>query len=161
MTDTKLWNELIAQVASQGGRDVYPAKKRGYWAVGYTDDDGAKVELYASKRRYPSPLAAMAHICNRETGYKRISHQGICAVRVVFRKCEYGVTAIFDDREEYPYLTGYAHIGQHHKVSMDWVRKDTRLATEEEYTDLKKELISRGYILDVRKAFKSYYNPIT
>ena len=47
----------------------------------------------------------------------------------------------------------YAHVGQHSGCSRQWVRRNTRPATFEEYRDLKAELEGApyGYRLMVRK----------
>lgn len=45
---------------------------------------------------------------------------------------------------------GYAHIGQHSPVSVDYI-KETRPATREEFEPLKRELESIGYNLKICK----------
>lgn len=45
----------------------------------------------------------------------------------------------------------YEHVGQHGAADYDVVIRRTRAATPEEYKDLKEELESIGYDLDVRK----------
>lgn len=62
------------------------------------------------------------------------------------------VTAIFpelaDTRNGIKYITCYAHIGQHSECVQGWI--DTQVeATEHEYHDLKEELESIGYDLEV------------
>ncbi len=47
-------------------------------------------------------------------------------------------------------MTGYAHVGQHSAVHMEYVA-DSRLATPEEYASLKNELEGIGYVLDVQQ----------
>ena len=46
-------------------------------------------------------------------------------------------------------LTGYVHIGQHTSVHKDYL-KGRRKATEQEYSDLKQELESIGYNLEIK-----------
>lgn len=46
------------------------------------------------------------------------------------------------------YKTAYSHIGQHSACSPEYA-KESRNATPEEYADLKEELESIGYIVDV------------
>ena len=76
---------------------------------------------------------------------------------VVFRK--------WKDNEEvvaiFPELPGsynkiwecnsYMHIGQHGSCDSFGIIKDTILAEEIDYADLKQELESLGYVLDIRK----------
>lgn len=72
--------------------------------------------------------------------------------RVFFRVFPEGdVIAIFPDFEHYvDVLESYQHKGQHGACSPNLV-KDLPAASEEEYTDLKKELESIGYVLEVLK----------
>lgn len=44
--------------------------------------------------------------------------------------------------------TSYSHIGQHSSCHIDYA-KESRLATVEEYTPLKEELESIGYVLNI------------
>ena len=46
---------------------------------------------------------------------------------------------------------GYAHIGQHSPVHIDWVKNETEAATPEEYAALKAELEQIGYTLKICK----------
>lgn len=55
-----------------------------------------------------------------------------------------------NDNGEYTKKFCYSSIGQHSACSLNYV-KESRPATESEYTDLKKELESIGYTLRVCK----------
>lgn len=46
-------------------------------------------------------------------------------------------------------VTTYEHIGQHSTATYDYCIKISRLATESEYNDLKKEMESLGYNINV------------
>jgi hypothetical protein len=46
------------------------------------------------------------------------------------------------------FFTAYSHIGQHSQCCLDYA-KESRPATIEEYADLKTELESIGYILEI------------
>lgn len=65
---------------------------------------------------------------------------------VIFRKNDYGVTAVFPTLEaDYAgNMTCYAHIGQHSACSLGWYYT-TKPAAETEYADLLQELKSIGY----------------
>ncbi len=53
----------------------------------------------------------------------------------------------------------YAHVGQHGCCQDNWIIKDTVPASEEEYYDLLKELISIGYNPKILKKYpKKSYN---
>ncbi len=82
--------------------------------------------------------------------------------KVVFRKfykerdlsCGDNVIALFPEEKDFRGLiNSYMHIGQHgpaHVFITNW----TKLATPEEYQDLKEELISIGYDLEIRKRIR-------
>ena len=82
-----------------------------------------------------------------------MTEQDIHKTKVVFRKFPDGeVIALFYE-EEFSHpgnFTSYMHVGQHGQadVTTVWI---TKLATPEEYADLKEELESIGYNLDIRK----------
>lgn len=80
----------------------------------------------------------------------------VVRTKVIFRKAKSNgeITAIF------PTLPGtsdpcsllcYVHAGQHGSAFLEWIRKDTKPATPEEYAALKRELEGIGYMLDVRR----------
>lgn len=84
------------------------------------------------------------------------------ATLVKFRKFKDGkfhgdITAVFPQLKYNKLLygnsmfTGYAHIGQHTAVSIEWVNKDSVPANESEYLALKQELESIGYNLKICK----------
>lgn len=60
-------------------------------------------------------------------------------------------------------VTCYEHVGQHHSADYKGCVAKSRLATEEEYSDLKREMEGLGYNLKVvtkqnyDKYLKSYY----
>ena len=75
--------------------------------------------------------------------------------KVVFRKFPDGdIIAMFYEERWSKYnswlISSYMSVGQHGEASIDLVY-DTKLATPEEYADLKEELESIGYNLDIRK----------
>lgn len=91
----------------------------------------------------------------------RMSHQVRIPVRVIFRidrrRTDAEVTAVFDDREEFPSLTCYAHMGQHGTCSRDWAFGSTqRAATPAEYAPLLAELTTRGYDVTVGKRLSQW-----
>ena len=63
-------------------------------------------------------------------------------IKVIFRKYKEGdIIALFPYEPEFNYKIGcYQHIGQHGIADYDHVLEQTKLATFEEYKDLKKEL---------------------
>lgn len=74
---------------------------------------------------------------------------------VVFRIFRDGgdVIALFPN-EPYNHRGGvmsYQHVGQHSEADYFWCVRASRPATPEEYAPLKRELESRGYVLDVKK----------
>lgn len=75
--------------------------------------------------------------------------------KVVFRKYKDGDIVALFPYEKYDraglYCFCYAHIGQHSGVDYYGCIKPTVLATPEEYADLKRELESIGYNLQVIK----------
>lgn len=71
--------------------------------------------------------------------------------KVVFRKfLGSDIIAMFPELYTAGGIMSYMHIGQHGQadVTTVWI---TKLATPEEYADLKEELESIGYNLDIRK----------
>jgi hypothetical protein len=77
--------------------------------------------------------------------------------KVIFRKFKNKditeLIALFP-KESYKanyFTSSYMHIGQHSDVDYHTVISMTTLATPEEYADLKTELESIGYVLDVKK----------
>lgn len=71
--------------------------------------------------------------------------------RVVFRMIRGEVCAFLPDSDvNYGNILCYAHIGQHSEASLEYYRLG-RLATPQEYTDLKTELESIGYKIRVMK----------
>jgi hypothetical protein len=49
------------------------------------------------------------------------------------------------------HCTGYAQLGQHCEVSLDYVRQQTTPATRSQYRSLARELRQRGYRLAIRR----------
>lgn len=79
---------------------------------------------------------------------------------VIFRFYDHGefkgdVDALFpycfENAEDNYNCMAYAHIGQHSGADYNAVMRKTRPATEVEYADLKRELESIGYNLEVRQ----------
>ena len=76
--------------------------------------------------------------------------------KVIFRKFKDGqIIALFPEIfDSYKYNHGvlcssYMHVGQHSGADYDTVCSNTKLAKPEEYADLKRELESLGYSLEV------------
>ena len=73
---------------------------------------------------------------------------------VIFRISDGEVVAVFPEeigvRGQRYTMEAYVHNGQHSTCNADWYRT-TRPATAEEYDALRRELISLGYDLDIRK----------
>lgn len=72
-------------------------------------------------------------------------------IDVVFRMFRGEVLALFPHNVD-TYngaVLCYAHIGQHGSADYTMVVQNSRLATETEYSDLKKELESIGYVLNI------------
>lgn len=68
--------------------------------------------------------------------------------KVCFRKTKDGeITAVFpfEQWDLDNHLACYVHIGQHGGCAWEWVREDTRSASESEYSDLLSELKRIGY----------------
>ena len=81
--------------------------------------------------------------------------------KVVFRKVKEGdVLALFPEQSYcINYKTEcYQHIGQHGEADYQHCIAITKLATPGEYKDLKAELESLGYALEVKQRAKIYYN---
>lgn len=72
---------------------------------------------------------------------------------VVFRKDNSGVFALFphDVCDNQGHVTTYQTIGQHSAANYQHCIAKSKPATEQEYTDLKKELETIGYNLKVVK----------
>lgn len=66
--------------------------------------------------------------------------------KVVFLQEDGGVLAVFPETRHINTLTCYAHVGQHGSASVEYVKK---LKPADDYTELKKELESIGYNLEV------------
>ncbi|MCK5236221.1 MAG: hypothetical protein KAR06_04470 [Deltaproteobacteria bacterium] len=87
----------------------------------------------------------------------------VIVTKVIFRKYPEGdVIALFPDNSyRRNYMTEcYQHIGQHGEGDYRGVVASTKPATPEEYADLKAELESIGYDLDVRKRAKITYRSL-
>ncbi len=72
--------------------------------------------------------------------------------KIIFRKDKEDgdIIAVFpDDRQNDNMIGCYVHLGQHTTMSLDYYSKETIPATPEEYADLKKELESIGYNIEV------------
>lgn len=79
--------------------------------------------------------------------------------KVMFRKFQNGtaideIIALFPDEPwNDEYCTSYMHNGQHSGADYDYVLKNSRFATPDEYQALKQELESIGYTLQVMKRY--------
>lgn len=72
--------------------------------------------------------------------------------KVMFRKFNDNnqIIALFPDEPwNNEYCTSYMHKGQHSSADYDYVLKNSRFATPNEYKALKQELESIGYTLQV------------
>lgn len=77
--------------------------------------------------------------------------------RVVFRKFKDGqIIALFPDSYKDGMIDTYMHIGQH-SLGDPRIVDNTKLATSDEYYELKKELERIGYNLVVRKKLNIKY----
>lgn len=90
------------------------------------------------------------------------------ATEVMFRKSTFSldegeVYAIFPYlQHKYGFCTTYAHIGQHSGAEYNHCIRNSRPAKENEYRELKKELIRQGYNLKViqRRNYSRYVDTI-
>lgn len=74
--------------------------------------------------------------------------------KVVFRMFNGEVIALFPEEKEYGgHINSYMHIGQHGAADYGHVIHKSRKATPKEYADLKAELKSIGYNLDVKQKY--------
>ena len=74
--------------------------------------------------------------------------------KVVFRMFDGEVIALFPEQDEGRGLVNsYEHIGQHGGADYHGVISKSRKATPHEYADLKKELTTIGYKLDIKERF--------
>jgi hypothetical protein len=78
--------------------------------------------------------------------------------KVVFRKFKGDIIALFPEQTERGYkVWAYVHGDQNIELDYNDIIKGSKLATETEYTDLKNELESLGYDLDICKKYKVIY----
>jgi hypothetical protein len=76
--------------------------------------------------------------------------------KVVFRvfKDDGGVIALFPEHDEgRGKVSSYMQLGQHSGADYSGVVSITRKATPQEYSDIKKELTSIGYNLDIKEKY--------
>ena len=75
--------------------------------------------------------------------------------KVIFRKFDDEIIALFpEDKADYHgNVTSYSQIGQHSAADYNYVMQKSKKATSKEYADLKKELTSIGYKLDVKQKY--------
>lgn len=72
--------------------------------------------------------------------------------KVVFRKwADGGIIALFPEETWVGCCMSYEHVGQHGGADYVGIVQQTKLATATEYADLKEELESLGYNLQVYK----------
>ena len=78
--------------------------------------------------------------------------------KVIFRKYKDGeIIALFPEEVNGFYISCYMHIGQHSVADYNYVVRETKLATESEYQDLKRELENIGYNLKAYKKVRVQY----
>ena len=86
---------------------------------------------------------------------------GDVITKVIFRKFKNdgSIIAVFPENVESNYkISCYMHVGQHFSIDYDELKKESTLATEEEYIKLKDELHNIGYInIKVLKKSKIKY----
>ena len=74
--------------------------------------------------------------------------------KVIFRMFDGEVIALFPEQDEgRGMVNSYEHIGQHGGADYNGVVSKSRKATPYEYADLKKELTSIGYNLDIKEKY--------
>lgn len=75
--------------------------------------------------------------------------------KVIFRRVKdtSEIVAIFPEIHWNAYgdLMSYQHTGQHSGATLDWIKHETKIATPEEYRELKQELDGLGYELIIRQ----------
>lgn len=74
---------------------------------------------------------------------------GDVITKVIFRKFKNdgSIIAVFPENVENNYkISCYMHVGQHFSIDYDELKKESTLATEEEYIKLKDELHNIGYV---------------
>ena len=78
--------------------------------------------------------------------------------KVIFRKFKNGdVIALFPEDPAYKhYITCYEHFGQHGSADYYVVRDQTKLASPDEYAELKDELETIGYDVIVYRRYTSF-----
>lgn len=86
-------------------------------------------------------------------------------VDINFRIDKDGVFALFPHECSYSnFVTCYQHVGQHSSAEYRGCIRSSKSATPKQYKDLKKELKSIGYVINVvkrqnyNKFLKSYHN---
>jgi len=74
--------------------------------------------------------------------------------KVVFRMFQGEIIALFPEEEwSRGSVASYEHVGQHGGANYTAVIKGSRKATPHEYADLKEELTSIGYKLDIKEKY--------
>jgi hypothetical protein len=74
--------------------------------------------------------------------------------KVIFRMFNGEVIALFpEQKESRGNVNSYMHIGQHGGANYDLVMSKSKKATPSQYKDLKTELKSIGYKLDVKEKY--------
>lgn len=80
--------------------------------------------------------------------------------RVIFKMSDGECVAfLLDCPANYGNVLSYMHVGQHGEASLEFFR-ECRLATEEEYKDLREELESIGYRLYLRSMWTGKRTPV-
>jgi hypothetical protein len=130
------------------------------------DKSGINQLRKAGKKIMKTPTFKVKEPTKAELAEAGKNFGGLYPVRVMFLinetdpqdKGSFDVFAYFPE-EDYDnagkFKTGYSHVGQHTAVSPEYAA-ESRLATPEEYADLKAELESIGYNLEVLDQHPTY-----
>lgn len=85
----------------------------------------------------------------------KMDENEIVDMRVVFKmtkgKNPECIAFLLDAPAGEDFIMSYAHVGQHSEASYEFAENYCRLASEEEYKDLREELESIGYRLYIRE----------
>lgn len=89
------------------------------------------------------------------TKRKTIKRKSTPKDKVVFRVFDGEVVALFpeDKADARGSVTSYSTIGQHSGANYDYVMSKSKKATPSQYKDLKSELTSIGYKLDIKEKY--------
>jgi hypothetical protein len=84
--------------------------------------------------------------------------------KVVFRVFKGEVTAVFPEEPAVAFQPWtclcYSHVGQHSSCELQYLIYASKAATPEQYADLRRELESIGYVLDIKRRVSSNANAV-